>query len=71
MMAEDPRELSDYSANRLGLTWSRTKEHWRDSGRAHFAQHHWLPLQHDIDAYQSALKELLETLNAAEQATEY
>ncbi len=51
--------------------WSKTQQSWRDDMAGHFERSHWTPLMAESRAYLRALRECLDTMNAAERDTEF
>jgi len=66
-----PDEDGDHLLRVIDSIWRKTQQNWRDDMASHFDRAHWTPLLAESRAYLGALRECLETMNAAERETEF
>jgi hypothetical protein len=70
-MADRPDEDGDHLFRMIDSIWHKARQNWRDDLAGHFERVHWSPLVADSRRYLRALRECLETLDAAERDTEF
>jgi hypothetical protein len=66
-----PDEDGDHLLRVIDSIWRKTQQSWHDDMASHFDRAHWTPLLAESRAYLGALRECLETMNAAERETEF
>jgi hypothetical protein len=70
-MPSRPDQDGDHQLRLLEDAWGNALEHWHEDHARDFAARHWTPLHTESRFYLEALRKLLETLSAAERATDW
>jgi len=70
-MPGGPDQDGDHHLHLLDAAWYKTRQHWHDDPMVHFDTRYWTQLRNESRAYLSALRELMQLVDAAERETEY
>jgi len=65
-----PDQDGDQQLRLLGDAWEKASQHWLDGTARRFGDGQWAPLHQESRSYLEALRELMDTLDAAERDTE-
>jgi len=69
-MVSRPEQDGDQQLRLLADAWDQAAEHWRDGPARQFGDAELAPLLQESRSYLEALRTLMDTLEAAERATQ-
>ena len=69
-MISRPEQDGDQQLRLLGDAWDQAGEHWRDGPARQFGDGELTPLLHESRSYLEALRNLMDTLEAADRETQ-
>ncbi len=70
-MAHRPDEAGEQQLNLLNSAWDKTRQHWHDNMTRRFETDYQTPLRSESHSYLTAVRKLMELLQAADRDTEY